>query len=94
MAIALRMHGCLQVTKGYAAAETINAAGRSAALAERSGNLAQLTTSITLSATAIVLSGDVAAGSRLADRAGELAIRRQSQKSRGRPTGRTSNTGL
>jgi class 3 adenylate cyclase/tetratricopeptide (TPR) repeat protein len=75
------LFNCLNVTKGYAAAETMAASERAATLAEKSGNLAQLVSSLSLRATTIVLSGDLVVGSRLAKRALELAVREGSRNS-------------
>jgi predicted ATPase len=65
----------LQITKGYAASETIEAAERAAALAEKSGSLTQLVSLIISRATIAVDSGDFAAAVALADQALKLALR-------------------
>jgi class 3 adenylate cyclase/tetratricopeptide (TPR) repeat protein len=75
------LYGCFQVTRGFAAAETTNAIDRAASLAEGSGNLEQLATSVTLQASTVLLSGDLANGSRLAERALDLALREGSRNS-------------
>jgi len=75
------LFGCLNVTKGYAAPETMSASERAAAFAEKSGNLAQLVSSLSSRATTTVLSGDLVVGSRLAARAFELAVREGSRNS-------------
>ena len=75
------LYGCFQATRGFAAAETTNAIDRAASLAEGSGNLEQLATSVTLQATTVLLSGDLANGSRLAERALDLALREGSRNS-------------
>jgi tetratricopeptide (TPR) repeat protein len=69
------LYGVLQMTRGYSAAETIDAAERAAALAEKSGSLTQLVNWIISKATIAIDSGDFAAGVVLADQALELALR-------------------
>jgi class 3 adenylate cyclase/tetratricopeptide (TPR) repeat protein len=75
------LHGCFQVTRGFAAAETTNAIDRAASLAEGSSNLEQLVTSVSLRASTVLLSGDLVNGSRLAERALDLALREGSRNS-------------
>jgi tetratricopeptide (TPR) repeat protein len=65
----------LQMTRGYAAAETVTAGVRAAALAEKSGTLKQLVSMIISKATVAVDSGDFVAAQTLADQALELALR-------------------
>jgi DNA-binding winged helix-turn-helix (wHTH) protein/tetratricopeptide (TPR) repeat protein len=69
------IYAMLQMTRGYSAAETIDAAERAAALAEKSGSLTQLVNWIISKATIAIDSGDLAAGVVLADQALELALR-------------------
>jgi tetratricopeptide (TPR) repeat protein len=69
------IYAMLQITKGYSATETIDAAERAAALAEKSGSLTQLVNWIISKATIAIDSGDFAAGVALADQALELALR-------------------
>ena len=68
----------LQMTKGYAAIETIKAAERAAALAEKSGTLKELVSLINSKATIAVDSGDFVAAQTLADQALELPRSRDS----------------
>src|SRR6266851_2039172 len=75
------LYGCFQATRGFAAAETTDAIDRAASLAEGSGNLEQLATSVNLQANTVLLSGDLANGSRLAERALDLALREGSRNS-------------
>ena len=63
----------LQLTKGYAAPETVEAAGRARALAEKSGTLSQLIREEARLWRAIITSGDYAAASALADHILELS---------------------
>jgi class 3 adenylate cyclase/tetratricopeptide (TPR) repeat protein/ribosomal protein L40E len=65
----------LQITRGYAAAETVQASERAALLAEKSGNLAEFASSLAVTASTTVLAGNVVAASKLAQRAFELAVR-------------------
>ena len=65
----------LNVTKGYAAPETVDATKRAAALAERSGNLALLMRSVFRRGFTNFISGDLLAAGALADQALELALR-------------------
>jgi tetratricopeptide (TPR) repeat protein len=69
------LYSVLQMTRGYSAAETIDAAERAAALAEKSGSLTQLVNWIISKATIAIDSGDFAGGIVLADQALELALR-------------------
>jgi tetratricopeptide (TPR) repeat protein len=65
----------LQVTRGLAAPETINATEHVAGLAQRSGQLAQLVTSLIARGTAAYSSGDLTTAATVADQALDLAIR-------------------
>jgi class 3 adenylate cyclase/tetratricopeptide (TPR) repeat protein len=65
----------LWVTRGYAAPETIDATERAAALADKSGNLAQLVNLMILRGVSAFVSGDLPAGSALANLALDLALR-------------------
>jgi class 3 adenylate cyclase/tetratricopeptide (TPR) repeat protein len=75
----LRLHQCFQITRGYAAPETVEASERAAALAEKSGNLTQLTATAIQQAITTVLAGDLAAGTPLTMRAQQLAVREGSR---------------
>jgi tetratricopeptide (TPR) repeat protein len=74
----------LFITRGYTAPETIEAAERAEILAEKSGNLRQLFNLIIARGISVVLSGDLSAGSALADRALEIAVREASPSVLGR----------
>jgi len=65
----------LQLTRGYAAPETIAATERVVALAEHSGTLAQLVDSVISRGGIAFISGDLPAASVLADQALDLAVR-------------------
>jgi tetratricopeptide (TPR) repeat protein len=71
------------ITKGYSATETLEAAGRSRALAEKGGNLAQLVLQAFASFGAFVVWGDYASASALADQILDLAQREGSYTSLG-----------
>ena len=65
----------LNATRGFTAAETIDAGQRAAALAEKSGNLKQLVDSVVSRAHTAVISGDLTAAGKLLDEALKLALR-------------------
>jgi class 3 adenylate cyclase/tetratricopeptide (TPR) repeat protein len=65
----------LQITKGWAAPETVAAAERIASLAERSGNLTQFGNSLAAKGFTAWISGDLASAAALADQALELGLR-------------------
>jgi len=65
----------LQVTRGYAALETMEACERAGALAEKSGNLKKLVSWVTSRGYAAFNSGDVTDAAALADQALGLALR-------------------
>ena len=65
----------LQVTRGWAASETVEAAERTATLAEKSGNLAQFGNSVAARSFTAWISGDLPMAGALADQALELALR-------------------
>jgi class 3 adenylate cyclase/tetratricopeptide (TPR) repeat protein len=67
--------GALQVTKGYAVQETVNAIARVRALAEKSGQLAHLVPQMNGAFAAAIVSGDLAGASAIADQMLELARR-------------------
>jgi tetratricopeptide (TPR) repeat protein len=65
----------LQVTRGWAAPETVAAAARVGTLAEKGGNLTQLIRSLAQRCFHAYITGDLLAAGELADQAHELAIR-------------------
>jgi class 3 adenylate cyclase len=65
----------LQITKGWAASETIEAIEHATTLAERSGNLTQLVNWMASRCLTIFFSGDFLAVVALADQALEIAVR-------------------
>src|SRR5262249_30307808 len=65
----------LQVTRGWAASETMKAAARMALLAEKSGNLLRLVWSMTTKSFHACIAGELSTAAALADRALELALR-------------------
>jgi tetratricopeptide (TPR) repeat protein len=67
--------GLLQMTRGWAAPETVDAAQRTAALAEKSGNLTQFGNSLQSRGFTAWVSGDLSTAGALADQALELALR-------------------
>jgi class 3 adenylate cyclase/tetratricopeptide (TPR) repeat protein len=67
--------GMLQMTRGWAATETVDAAERTGALAEKSGNLTQLGNSLAARGFTAWISGDLSSAGALADQALELALR-------------------
>ena len=68
----------LQITKGWAAPETIEAMDHAALLAERSGNLTQLVNWMASRCLTVFFSGDFPAVVSLADQALELSVRQGS----------------
>src|SRR5262245_49786912 len=71
----------LWVTRGYSAAETIDATEALAALAEKSGNLRQLINLMVSRSMNASMSGDLRTSSMLDDRLLELAVREGSPTS-------------
>src|SRR5262249_57021254 len=65
----------LNLTRGIAAAETIEAIERTAVLAEQSGNLKRLVDSMVRRGFATYFSGDLPAASAIADQALDLGVR-------------------
>jgi tetratricopeptide (TPR) repeat protein len=65
----------LQMTKGWAAPKTVDAAARIASLAERSGNLTQFGNSLAARGFTAWISADLATAGALADQALELGLR-------------------
>jgi class 3 adenylate cyclase/tetratricopeptide (TPR) repeat protein len=65
----------LQMTRGWAASETVKAAARIALLAEKSGNLLRLVWSMTTKCFHACIAGDLSTAAALADQALELALR-------------------
>ena len=74
----------LQMTRGPAAAETINATERAAALAEKSGNLTKLVDWVSKKWGTAFVSGDLPAAATLENQALEIARREGSTTSQGR----------
>jgi class 3 adenylate cyclase/tetratricopeptide (TPR) repeat protein len=77
------LYRALLITKGYSATETLEAAGRSRALAEKGGSLVQLVLQAIGSFAAFVIWGDYASASALADQILDLAQREGSYTSLG-----------
>jgi tetratricopeptide (TPR) repeat protein len=73
----------LWITKGYSAAETIEAIRGAAALAEDSGSLQQLLSSLHLRGIITLIGGDLRSAAILADQALNLAVREGSPASLG-----------
>jgi class 3 adenylate cyclase/tetratricopeptide (TPR) repeat protein/ribosomal protein L40E len=74
----------LQMTRGPAAAETIDATERAAALAEKSGNLTKLVDWVSKKWGTAFVSGDLPAAATLENQAFEIALREGSATSQGR----------
>jgi tetratricopeptide (TPR) repeat protein len=74
----------LFITRGYSDPQTIEAAEHAVTLATKSGNLRQLLNLIIARGISAVVSGDLSVGSKLADRALELAGRERSPSILGR----------
>jgi predicted ATPase len=70
----LPLFGCLQITRGWAASETVGAGTRMRLLAERSGNLRRLVESVFTRSFHACLAGDLSIAAALADEALELAL--------------------
>ena len=71
----------LQLTKGFSATETVEAAGRARALAEKTGNLAQLVLQLSSISRAAFVSGDYSRAAMVADQLLDLAQREGSPTS-------------
>jgi class 3 adenylate cyclase/tetratricopeptide (TPR) repeat protein len=65
----------LNVTKGYAAPETIAAVENTVALAEKTGNTAEVVNLLMSRGSALLVAGDLAGASAIADQALNLAVR-------------------
>ena len=73
--LGLKVAAMLQVTRGWAAAETVEVVERVAALAEKSGNLTQLGNSLASRGLTALITGDLSTAGVLADQALQLALR-------------------
>jgi class 3 adenylate cyclase/tetratricopeptide (TPR) repeat protein len=77
------LYRCFQITRSFAAPETINALEHALTLAETSDDVSELASLVAMRATTSVLSGDLAAAIPLARRAAQLAIRDRSRSGTG-----------
>jgi tetratricopeptide (TPR) repeat protein len=78
MEIRLLVAAMLNITRGYAARETINAVENAIALAERNGDLTQLANLLTSRGATHLISGDFSGAAAILDRAVELSARQSS----------------